>query len=203
MPLEGLEEEGLPKIPDLQLVQWKFLLMVENGLGIDKEQIWDKLLEAMTKDGKKLHTQKNFFSRFLNAAMAPFYTTVCAEVGRQLDPDLLSKMEAENEKELKRLEERIEDAQKNFGETEQRDALLAKAEYLCKIGNKVSLKKLGLKLIPLSCLLQEKAESVYRAAFEKTVGLSYRMDITFYLIRLGLFFMDHDLITRNIEKATR
>lgn len=29
------------------------------------------------------------------------------------------------------------------------------------------------------------------------------MDITFFLIRLGLFFMDHDLITRNIEKATR
>ena len=52
-------------------------------------------------------------------------------------------------------------------------------------------------------LPQEKAESAYRAAFEKTVGLSHRMDITFYLIRLGLFFMDHDLITRNIEKATR
>lgn len=167
MPLEGLEEEGLPKIPDLQLVQWKFLLMVEDDLGIDKEQIWAKLLEAITKD-----------------AMAPFYTTVCAEVGQQLDPDLLSKMEAENVKELERLEVKIEDTQKNFGETEQRDALLAKAEYLCKIGNK------------------EKAESVYRAAFEKTVGLSYRMDITFYLIRLGLFFMDHDLITRNIEKAT-
>ncbi len=45
--------------------------------------------------------------------------------------------------------------------------------------------------------------SAYRSAFEKTVGLSYRMDISFYLIRLGLFFMDHDLITRNIEKAKR
>lgn len=51
MPLEGLEEEGLPKIPDLQLVQLKFLLTVEDGLGIDKEATWDKLLEAMTKDG--------------------------------------------------------------------------------------------------------------------------------------------------------
>ena len=50
---------------------------------------------------------------------------------------------------------------------------------------------------------QDGAISTYRAAFDKTVGLSYRMDITFYLIRLGLFFMDHDLITRNIEKAKR
>ena len=27
------------------------------------------------------------------------------------------------------------------------------------------------------------------------------MDLVFYLIRLGLFYMDHDLITRNIQKA--
>ena len=117
--------------------------------------------------------------------MAPFYSTLCSELGRPLDSDLLSKMEAENKKELERLEETIEDAEKNFGETEQRDALLAKAEYLCKIGDK------------------EKAVSTYRTAFEKSVGLSYRMDISFFLIRLGLFFMDHDLITRNIEKAKR
>lgn len=54
MPLEGLEEEGLPKIPDLQLVQLKFLLTVEDGLGVDKEATWAKLLEAITKDGEVL-----------------------------------------------------------------------------------------------------------------------------------------------------
>ncbi len=69
--------------------------------------------------------------------MAPFYSSLCAETGRKLDSDLLEKMEAENGKELTRLEEVIEDAEKNFGETEQRDALLGKAEYLCKIGSKV------------------------------------------------------------------
>ena len=51
MPLEGLEEEGLPKIPDLHIVQLKFLLTVEDGLGIDKEDTWTKLLEAMTENG--------------------------------------------------------------------------------------------------------------------------------------------------------
>ena len=69
--------------------------------------------------------------------MAPFYSALCTELGRPLDSDLLGRMEAENEKELANLEERIEDAVKNFGETEQRDAFLAKAEYLCKIGDKV------------------------------------------------------------------
>lgn len=43
MPLEGLEEEGLPKIPDLRLVQLKFLLTVDDSLGIDKEDVWKKL----------------------------------------------------------------------------------------------------------------------------------------------------------------
>ena len=53
MPLEGLEEEGLPKIPDLKLVQLKFLLTVEDGLGVDKEATWTELLEAMTRDGRR------------------------------------------------------------------------------------------------------------------------------------------------------
>ena len=28
-----------------------------------------------------------------------------------------------------------------------------------------------------------------------------KLDIVFHQIRLGLFYMDHDLITRNLEKA--
>ncbi len=69
--------------------------------------------------------------------MAPFYITLCADIGKTIDSALLSEIEAVNRKELAKLEEQIENAQKNFGETEQKDALLAKAEYLCKIGDKV------------------------------------------------------------------
>ena len=145
MPLDGLEEEGLPKIPDLRLVQLKFLLTVEDGLGVDKESTWKELLEAMTKDGKSQYFLSVFtiqplsfsFTFYLFPAMAPFYSALCTELGRPLDSDLLSQMEKENKKQLEKLEEGIEDAEKNFGETEQRDALLAKAEYLCKIGDKV------------------------------------------------------------------
>ena len=69
--------------------------------------------------------------------MAPFYSSLCAELGRTVDAELLDKMEADNKDKLKELEEVIEDARKNFGETERRDALMAKAEYFCKIGDKV------------------------------------------------------------------
>ena len=69
--------------------------------------------------------------------MAPLYRSVCADLGRPEDTELLSKMEAENKKHLAELEEAIEEKEKNFGETEQRDSLMAKAEYLSKIGDKV------------------------------------------------------------------
>ena len=72
-----------------------------------------------------------------HTAMGPFYSSLCSELGREVDTDLLSELEAANKAELAKLEEGIEDATKNFGETEQRDALMAKAEYLCKIGDKV------------------------------------------------------------------
>lgn len=77
----------------------------------------------------------------------------------------------------------IEDAEKNLGESEVRQAWLAKSEYLCKIGDK------------------DNAVAAFRQTFEKTVGVGYRIDLVFNLIRIGLFFMDHELVMTNIEKA--
>ena len=48
---------------------------------------------------------------------------------------------------------------------------------------------------------QEKALSVFRLAYDKAVALGYKLDIIFYQIRIGLFYLDNDLITRNIDKA--
>lgn len=64
-----------------------------------------------------------------------------------------------------------------------REALLAKATYLCRIGDK------------------EAALTAFRVAGEKTVSLSQRLDIAFTLIRLGFFFDDNELISKSIEKA--
>ncbi len=69
--------------------------------------------------------------------MAPFYESLCKELGWKSDTALLKKMKEENESQLKKLDETLQDAEQNLGETEVRDALLAKAEYLSKIGDKV------------------------------------------------------------------
>lgn len=50
---------------------------------------------------------------------------------------------------------------------------------------------------------QEGALTAFRKTYDKTVALGHRLDIVFYLLRIGLFYMDNDLITRNIEKAKR
>jgi 26S proteasome regulatory subunit N7 len=69
--------------------------------------------------------------------MAPFYVEVCQDLDWKVDQTLLAKMKNANEEKLKELEETIEDAEKNLGEMEVREANLKKSEYLCRIGDKV------------------------------------------------------------------
>lgn len=69
--------------------------------------------------------------------MAPYYECLCKDLNWQLDAEMLNKMKKANEEELKRLDDVLEDAEKNLGESEIRDAMMAKAEYLIRIGDKV------------------------------------------------------------------
>ena len=117
--------------------------------------------------------------------MAPFYEEVCRDLNWPVDEALLSKMKAQNAEKLKELDGVIEDAEQNLGEMEVREANLKKSEYLCRIGDK------------------DGAISAFRKTYDKTVSLGHRLDIVFHNIRIGLFYLDHDHITKNIEKAER
>jgi len=156
--------EPIPKIPNLELAQHLFTLQsnFEPAKAEAKKQLWSAIEENN---------------------MAPFYTHVCENLKIQVDQKLLQKMQKNNSDDLLKLDERIEDAEKNLGETELSDGLIAKAEYLTKIGEK------------------EKALTAYRVAFEKTPTLGNRIDIVFAMMRIGIFFGDNDEISRQIEKA--
>lgn len=69
--------------------------------------------------------------------MAPFYQLIADESKIPLDKALLAKYQKINKNELQELDEKLQDAEKNLGETEISDALLAKADYFSKIGDKV------------------------------------------------------------------
>jgi len=162
MPVENMEEEGLARIPDLNIAQWIFTCKIEQN---DKETR-EKLMGAITEHN-----------------MAPLYVSVCKELAWSTDGALLAKMEAANKEKLGTLDAAIADALENLGESETREALLNKAEFLAQIGDK------------------DGSTEAVRKTTEKTVGLGNRMDLVFLNIRVGLFHMDHALTTANIAKA--
>jgi len=116
--------------------------------------------------------------------MAPFYKRVCESLKWPIDEIKLNAMEEDNKKKLLELDEKIKDAEENLGETEIRDAYLDKAEFTVTIGDK------------------EHSLANLRQSFEKTTTLGHKLDNIFLQIRLGLFFLDNDIITRNLEKAS-
>jgi 26S proteasome regulatory subunit N7 len=117
--------------------------------------------------------------------MLPFYQALCEQFKWKVDTALVETMKAEIEKKVKELNDTIADAEENLGESEVREGFLARADFYCRIGDK------------------EKAIQAFRETTEKTVGLGQKLDILFTLIRLGFFWNDDDLVTRNIEKAKR
>ena len=81
---------------------------------------------------------KDHATIFMYVDMAPFYHATCVEMKITEDAKLFEKLTEKNRAELSRLDHNIEDAQENLGETELKDALLERAEYLSRIGDKVS-----------------------------------------------------------------
>lgn len=64
-------------------------------------------------------------------------TTPRQQIPLPEDDALLERMEAVNAEELKKLDERLEEAEKTEGESEIADALRARANYFTRIGDKV------------------------------------------------------------------
>jgi len=162
MPVEDMEEEGLAKIPDLNVAQWIFTLKSNPNDADTKAKVMGVMKEQQA---------------------APLYEMVCRELKWSVDSGMLTAMKNSNKETIAKLDVAITDAEENFGESEHREALLKKAEFLAQIGEK------------------DAAIEAVRKTNEKTVGLGNRMDLVFLNIRIGLFFTDHEIIKANIAKA--
>lgn len=164
-------EEGLPKVPKLELAQLKFY--------ISKEMISSKPNKTTIASAKE-----KLLAGIVLDNMTPFYLECCKDLSWPVDQNLVNKMKLANEEKLKELDSKIGDAEKNLlGESEIREANLVKAEYLSLIGDK------------------ELSLTQFRKTYEKTVTLGHRLDLIFHQIRLGFFFLDFDVISRNLDKA--
>ncbi|XP_047146534.1 26S proteasome non-ATPase regulatory subunit 6 isoform X2 [Hydra vulgaris] len=133
---------------------------------------------------EKKDAQEFLEKEIMEKNMGPFYKYVCQQLQWTVDKEKLEKMEEINKQVVEQLDEKIKDAEDNLGETEIRGSYLNKAEHYILIGDK------------------ENALSALRKSYEKTSMLGHKLDNVFQQIRVGFFFMDNDVITRNLEKAT-
>ena len=115
--------------------------------------------------------------------MGPYYKIVTSTNALPFDQSVLDALEAANAAELTKLDERLEEAQKQEGESDIADALRARANHFTRIGDK------------------EQALEAQKVVLEKTAGLGSRIDIVLTNIRIGLFFGDHKYISENMAKA--
>jgi len=138
--------------------------------------------DSVQQDTAKLKAE--LLATVKEKSMLPYYENfLCPALLGPVDGGLIKEMKAKNDEDLAKIEEKIKDAQENLGDIEIRDALLAKAEFYSRIGDK------------------EAALQGYQTAFEKTVGIGAKMDNILAVIRIAFFFDDKELAKKSIDRA--
>ncbi|KAL3716765.1 hypothetical protein ACJRO7_008362 [Eucalyptus globulus] len=161
--MEG--EEGSQQ-PHLVLAHKLFLLRHPDVQDIVRVRLEEEVLASIESDD-----------------MVALYAALVAESVLEMDRGLLDSMRARIGEELKKLDEKITDAEENLGESEVREAHLAKSLFFIRIGDK------------------EKALEQLKVTESKTVAVGQKMDLVFYTLQLAFFYMDFDLISKSIDKA--
>lgn len=114
--------------------------------------------------------------------MAPFYKSTCEMLDWPIDEAWLAAMEAANKAELDSLVEKLANAEQNEGESEICEALLTRAEFNMRIGEK------------------EKTIEAFEETYAKTVGLGPKLDLLLSKLRVCLFIEDVKLVSSTIER---
>ena len=92
-------------------------------------------------------------------------------------------MQSANAAALAALDAKIAESEEQEGETEIREAFLARAEHYISIGEK------------------EVAYTAIEETFKKTVAMGLRLDLVLSKLRVGLFFDDLTLVKKEVERA--
>ena len=134
---DAVDGDTVLPIPNLLAAQYSFTLSLP-AQASKHEATRTSLLKAIEEDGKLMLLNLSAITNRLSADMGPFLESLPSSLnlGTSTDP-LLASIKVKNEAELKKLDEKIEDAKTNLGETEISEALKAKATYLARIGSKV------------------------------------------------------------------
>ncbi|KAJ9449267.1 26S proteasome non-ATPase regulatory subunit 6-like protein [Diplonema papillatum] len=164
---EEVVEEKVPVDPLLLLLQWRFEYTSEHKSFEDKDKIQSRILEEIEQHD-----------------MAPYYQFLYDSFMWPIDEAKMTTMKENNKKKFSEFEDRLKDAEENYGETEVRDVIIEQTNYCARIGAKDE------------CLKFNK-----QALATGKVGLGPKLDLAFQRIRLGFAFNDPALIQEGIDAA--
>ncbi|PWA81342.1 26S proteasome non-ATPase regulatory subunit 6 [Artemisia annua] len=163
-----MEDQQQQQQPHLHLANQLFLLQHSDIADIEKVTLRDDVT-----------------SYVISNDMALLYESLCSSAVLEFDEKVLDAMRVRIDEEVKKLDEKIADAEENLGESEVREAHLAKSLFYIRIGDK------------------DKALEQLKVTEGKTVAVGQRMDLVFYTLQMGFFYMDFDLISKSIDKAKK
>eukprot|EP00397_Hematodinium_sp_SG-2012_P053858 GEMP01064570.1.p1 GENE.GEMP01064570.1~~GEMP01064570.1.p1 ORF type:complete len:396 (+),score=87.35 GEMP01064570.1:84-1271(+) len=138
-------------------------------------------LDRLPKDPEAASWKTQLMEIIKEDQMGPYYENIAQTVGLTIDQKLLGELKAKNDEEIKKIDDKKADAEENLGETEVKDALVEKATYLCRIGDK------------------EKALEAYEVAYSKIVGIGQKLDVLLTRCRIGYFFEETNLVKKNLD----
>jgi len=121
------------------------------------------------QDIEKVRLKEEVFAVVKADDMASLYEALIADSVLERDQGVLDAMREKNDGEIKKLDEKIADAEENLGESEVREAHLAKSLFFIRIGDK------------------EKALEQLKVTESKTVAVGQKMDLVFYTLQLAFF----------------
>lgn len=165
-PLTGQEQE--PQDLRIAIAHKRFLYVSQN-----------------LPDKEKGNLQKEILDIVFAEDLAPLYEHLCQEIGWGPDASQLQRMQSANQAKLQELDGKIKDAEENLGDTEVKEALTAKADYLCRIGSRAA------------------AAEAYKKAEENTAGSGPKLDLVFSTLKSDIAFGDWHAVKQQLDKAKK
>lgn len=166
VPETEFVEETVPMDPLVELLHLRFALSSETSTATERNEARTKII-AIVREHR----------------MVAYYELMKDLVGAPLSPAEVTTMQQENDRKLADLEKALKDAEDNAGESEIREALVAKVNFFASIGDR------------------EKCLELSRQCTAKTIATGPKLDLMFQRIRVGIAFSDHDLTQTSIEEA--
>lgn len=151
----------------------------------DIAQWWHELQlpESDTTPELRAEAKAKLMAQIEKDSMAPLYRKAVEEFGWPPEEEKMKAMEARHAEELAAIDAKLADAKENYGDVEVRDALIARAQFFCRIADVA------------------RAVEAYEVAYQKTVGVGTRLDITLTLLRIGFVFGERQLVKKNLQTA--